>query len=251
MLFLNKILPVFLLPIGAACLLLLVALWRRKRGPMVLALVVLYVSSCPFVGNRLMGWLETRYPALPVAAVEKADAIVVLGGIFGPQVASGFLPNISDTGERLEAGVRLLQSGKAPLLVFTGGKIPWEGRDKTEAEDSRAYVLTRGVPAEQIIVSREVGNTADEARVIAELMRERQWRKIILVTTAWHMPRAAYQFKKAGVECVFFPVDFRYDPTRPLTLIDFLPNAGALTNTETVLRECYGNAFYRLKGLLR
>lgn len=247
MLFLNKILPVFLLPIGATCLLLLVALWKRKRGPMLLALLILYGSSCPFVGNRLMGWLETRYPAVPVAAVEKADVIVVLGGIFGPQVTTGFLPNISDTGERLEAGVVLTQGGAAPWLVFTGGKIPWEGRDKTEAEDSRAYVLTRGVPADKIVVTHEVGNTADEARVIADLMRERQWRKIILVTTGWHMPRAAYQFKKAGVACVFFPVDFRTDAARPLTLLDFLPNGDALTKTETTLRECYGNIFYRLK----
>lgn len=251
MLFLNKLLPIFVLPLGIVGLLMLYALWKRKRGPMLLALAVFYVSSIPFVGNRLMGWLETRHPAIALSAVEAADAVVVLGGIFGPQVREGYLPNISDTAERLEAGVALTQQGKAPWLVFTGGKISWERRDKTEGEDSRAYAVAHGVPLEKIIVSREVGNTADEARVIAELMRERSWRKIILVTTGWHMPRTAYLFRQAGVEAVFFPVDFRHDPTRPLTLLDFLPNGDALTKTETVMREGYGNIFYRVKGMFR
>ena len=245
MLFLNKLLPVFVLPLGVVTLLLLFALWRRKRWPIAAALVILYVASTPFVGHRLIGWLESRYPAVPVAQVETADAVVVLGGIFGPQVAKGMLPNLTETVERLEAGIVLTQAGKAPWLVFTGGRIPWEGRDRVEGEDSRAQAILRGVPADRIIITREVGNTADEARAVADLMNEHHWRRIILVTTGWHMPRSAHLFKRAGLDCVIFPVDFRRDRARPLTLLDFLPNADALTETETTLREVYGNLFYR------
>lgn len=246
MLFLNKLLPVLVLPLGLVVLLLLFALWRKKRWPVVAAILLLYLGSIPFVGNRLIGWLESQYPAVPVAQVEPADAVVVLGGIFGPPVAPGMLPNLSEPVERLEAGIVLTQAGKAPWLVFTGGRIPWEGRDRVEGEDSRAQAIQRGVPAGKIIVTREVGNTADEARAIADLMKERHWRRIILVTTGWHMPRAARLFHRAGVACVIFPVDFRRDRTRPLTLLDFLPTADALTQTETTLREGYGNLFYRL-----
>jgi uncharacterized SAM-binding protein YcdF (DUF218 family) len=245
MLFLNKLLPVFLLPLGLAMLLLIFALWRKQRWPVVVAIALLYLSSIPFVGNRLIGWLESRYPAVAPAQVEPADAIVVLGGIFGPQVAPGMLPNISESGERLEAGIRLIQAGKAPWLVFTGGRIPWEGREKVEGEDSRAQAILRGVPAEKIVITREVGNTSDEARAVAILVREHKWRRIILVTTGWHMPRSALLFKKAGVDCVLFPVDFRRDRRRRFTLVDFLPNADALGNTETTLRESYGYLFYR------
>ena len=246
MLFLNKLLPIFVLPLGFAFLLLLFALLRRKRWPVVLAAAVLYVSSIPVVGNNLLGWLETRHPAVPIAKVEKADAIVVLGGIFGPQVKPGFLANVAESGERLEAGIVLHHAGAAPWLVFTGGRIPWEGRDKVEGEDSRAAAIARGVPAEKILVTREIGNTADEAQAVRDLMRTQGWKRILLVTTGWHMPRAAWLFRRAGIDCVIFPVDFRHDATRNITLLDFLPNAGALAETETALREVYGNLFYRI-----
>ncbi len=246
MLFLNKLLPIFALPLGVVFLLLLLALLRRKRWPAFLAAAVLYVSSIPLVGNNLIGWLETRHPAVPIAQVQQADAIVVLGGIFGPQVKPGYLANVAESGERLEAGIVLHQAGAAPWLVFTGGRIPWEGRTKVEGEDSRAAAIARGVPAEKILITREVGNTQDEARAVADLMRTHGWKKIMLVTTGWHMPRSAWLFRRAGIECALFPVDFRNDPARPLTLLDFLPNAGALANTETALREVYGNLFYRL-----
>lgn len=246
MLFLNKLLPVFVLPLGLVVLLLLLALWRKRRWPVVAALVVLYLGSIPFTGDRLIGWLESGYPAVPVAETGRADAIVVLGGIFGPPVSAGLVPNLAESGERLDAGIMLTQAGKAPWLVFTGGRIPWEGRQRTEGEDSRAQAIRHGVPAEQIVITREVGNTADEARAVADLMKARGWRRIILVTTGWHMRRSAHVFQRAGVDCVIFPVDFRRDRARSLTLLDFVPKADALANTETTLREVYGNVFYRV-----
>ena len=79
-------------------------------------------------------------------------------------------------------------------------------------------------------------------------MRERGWRKIILVTSAWHMPRAARLFRKAGVDFVPFPVDFQVDPKASLGLLDLLPRAGGLQMTESALREWYGTLFYALTG---
>ena len=246
MLFLNKILPVLFLPLGVVVLFLLLALIRQKRWPVGVALAILYFSSMPFVGDRLIGWLESRYPAVALAQVESAEAVVVLGGIFGPSVAEGMLPNFGDTVDRFEAGVVLMHANKARWLVFTGGRLPWKGVTKLEGEDSKTQAELRGVPAGQILITREVGNTADEARAVAELMRDHDWHRIILVTTGWHMPRAARLFKKAGIECIIFPVDFRRDAARPLTLLDFVPNTDALHNTETALRECYGYAFYAI-----
>jgi uncharacterized SAM-binding protein YcdF (DUF218 family) len=251
MLYLNKLLPIFVLPLGWVVGLLVVGLlWRKRRwGFVVGALVVLWVTSMPAVGSWLVRRFEVRYPARGVAEVERADAILVLGGIFGPAGTAGQVPNVAESGERLEAGILLWQGKKAQWLVFTGGRMPWARNPEVEGERSRRVAEARGVPAGSIVVTREVGNTAAEARAVAELAGERGWKRIILVTSALHMPRAARLFRQAGVDFVAFPVDFRVDADAGVGLLDFLPQARGLQDTEAALRELYGIAFYAVANL--
>ena len=247
-LFLNKLLPIFVLPLGWVLLLLIFALVCRKWWPVVVAILILLGASLPATGSRLIGWLESLYPALPIAEAGPADAIVVLGGVLGPKAAPGYLANWLETSERYDGGVALLRAGRAKTLVFTGARFPWEQRTTLEGDNLRAIAIAQGVPAEQILVTREISNTRDEARAVAEMAKARGWKRVIVVTTAWHMPRAALVFRHAGVDFIPFPVDFRSDGVRPLTAVDFLPKADALQMTETALRECYGYAFYTVTG---
>jgi uncharacterized SAM-binding protein YcdF (DUF218 family) len=246
MLFFNKLLPVFVLPVGWVALLVLFALWKKKRWPLVVALVVLYLSSIPVISSRLMGRVETGYPAQAAGEVEAVDAVVVLGGILGPKAGPDQVANFLETGERFEAGVALAQAGKAPWLVFTGAKMGWKDTPATEGDELKRLAVVRGVAAEKILVTGYVGNTADEAREVSAMMKARGWKRIILITSGWHMPRSALQFKKAAVDCVIYPVDFRFDPDRRVTIIDFVPRAEAWWQTETALRETYGYWFYRI-----
>jgi len=245
-LILNKVLPIFMLPLGWVMALLIYGIVRRRRRPLVVALVVLYVCSMPLVGGRLFHWLESAYPLQTLDGVEKADAIVPLGGIFGPPAPAGAMLNVADSGDRLEAGIELMKRGKAPWLVFTGGRMPWSKRKEVEGATSARVAVARGIPADRILVTREVGNTADEARAVADLMRERGWRKIILITSAWHLRRAARQFREAGVDFVPFPVDYQIGGSGAPTVLEFLPQAGGLSMTETAVRELYGIAFYAI-----
>jgi uncharacterized SAM-binding protein YcdF (DUF218 family) len=250
MLFLHKLLPIFVLPLGWVAVLLAIALIRKKRWPVIAALVVLYVASLPYVGSRLMQALESGCPQLALDQVEKADAIVPLGGIFGPPPARGCdrcLPNLGEGNERLEGGIQLFQLKRANYLVFTGGRIPWANQTEVEGAASKRVAVARGVPADKILVTGDVGNTDDEAHAVVAMMRERGWSKIILVTSALHMPRAARLFRKAGVDFVPFAVDYQSNPQSPLTVLDFLPRAEALAKTELALRELYGMLFYSLR----
>jgi uncharacterized SAM-binding protein YcdF (DUF218 family) len=249
MLFLAKLLPIFVLPLGVVVALLLVGLIRRKRWPVLAALLLLYVSSMPVVSRTLTARLERKYPAIAVDQVAHADAIVPLGGIFGPPVSDGYVANLGEASERLEAGIELWQHQKADWLVFTGGRVPWARPSEVEGEASKRAASARGVPADRILVTSEVGNTADEARTVRDLMRARGWSSIILVTSAWHMPRAARLFQKAGVRFVPFPVDYQVDSNERLTLLDFLPRAEALQKTEYALREWYGVLYYALRPI--
>lgn len=248
MLFLNKLLPLFVLPLGLVLLLGLVGLLRRKRWLVLAALVLLYVSSMPVLGRALVRGLETRFSPLAPDNVEHVDAIVPLGGIFGPPAGGGLVPNLGEANERLEAGILLWERKKADWLVFTGGRLPWSRHRDLEGEASKRVAVARGVPSDHVLVTSEVGNTVDEARTVRDLMRVRGWQSIILVTSAWHMPRAARLFHKAGIRFVPFPVDYQIDPDERLTLMDFLPNAQGLEKTERALREWLGIAFYALRS---
>ena len=247
-LILNKLLPIFVLPLGLALILLAYALASKKRWPIVVAITMLYVASVPVTGSWLVHWLETRYAMLAPSDLNESDAVVVLSGFVGPPVAAGYVPNLLDASERLEAGITIWQQNKAKLLVFTGGQLPWIKQSEVEGEQAKRIAVARGIPEDRIVVTQKVGNTADESQAIAQLVRERKWNGIILVTTGWHMPRAARLFRKAGVNFVPFPVDYRVDPNVPLTLLDFLPCASALSETECVFHELYGLAFYAVTG---
>jgi len=247
MLFLNKLLPMFVLPLGWVFIFLVVGLFRRKRWPVIVATVLLYVCSTGIVSGSLIRALESGYPPVSLDRAEKADAIVVLSGMFGaasPPGCQGCLPNLNESNERLEGGIQLWQRHKAAYLVFTGGRIPWEAQAEVEGASAKRVAEARGVPADKILITTEVGNTEDESRAAAAMMRERGWSKIILVTSSWHMRRAGRLFHKAGVDFVPFPVDFQTDAHSSLTLLDFLPAARALDKTEQALRELYGIAFY-------
>ena len=250
MLFLNKLLPIFVLPLGWVFVFGIVGVIRRKRWPVLVALALLYLCALPVVAHHLMHALENAYPPQGLAQVEKADAIVVLSGFLGPSPppdCHDCLSNTSDASERFEAGIQLWQRKKGRHLVFTGGRIPWEKQAEVEGAIAGRLAEARGVPADSILVTREVGNTDDEAHAVASMMRERGWSKVILVTTAWHMPRAARLFRKAGVDSVPFPVDYRTDAQSSVTVLDLLPHADSLGKTELALRELYGIAFYALR----
>jgi len=242
----NKFLPLFILPFGMVCALVVLAVVRKKRWPAVLALVVLYGASIPLVSNLLLGWLEAHYPAIPVAEAGPADAVVVLGGILGPQVAKDAGMNWAESVERFQAGVALVQAGRADRLYFSGAPRRALGQQTTEGEELRRQAIALGVAPDKIVVTPFVDNTAMEASTIAALLKAESRKRVILVTTAWHLPRAAMQFRRAGVEFIPFPVDFQVDPMRRIGVMDFVPNAGSWQGTETAIRECYGYAFYAI-----
>ena len=159
---------------------------------------------------------------------------------------------VSEWGDanRYFGGLELFRATRAPLLVFTGAWVSWEPSAPLEGEILAEFARSSGVPAAQIAVTGKVGNTADEAREVAQLLRARQLPKprIILVTSAFHMPRARLQFELQGMIVDPFPVDFSTSQGGRTTILDFLPSTGALRQTETALRELYGRTYYWVLG---
>lgn len=242
MLFLNKLLPVFVLPVGIVTLLVVLASLRRWRVLGLVAAGLLVAASLPVVGNALLGPLEAEHPPARVDEVAPADAVLVLGGVLSPASGPGLLPEWSEAVERFEAGIALVRADRARLLLFTGDPLGSEGATL------RRLALARGVPDDRIRVIGAVDNTADEAVRLQRLASEHGWRRVVLVSSVWHLPRAVRQFRGAGVELAPFPVDYRALPNRRLPYLDWLPTASALAKTELAMREAYGIAFHALFG---
>jgi uncharacterized SAM-binding protein YcdF (DUF218 family) len=96
--------------------------------------------------------------------------------------------------DRFFGGIALFKASKAQKLVFTGGKMPWDKAKKTEGEVLKGYAIANDIPTENIFVTKDVENTADEAVAVKELIGASK--KIILVTSAYHMYRAQRLFEK-------------------------------------------------------
>jgi len=251
MIYLRQILPLFFLPVGMTLILVLVGLLRRRRVLVAIGLAVLWISSTPLVSDLLARAVEGRAERGLAADAPAADAIVVLSG--GRLVAPGRAA-ISEwrDPDRFFGGVELYRAGKAPLLVFTGGWVPWESSAALEGEILAGYAKAMGVGADSIVTTGRVANTEEEARAVASLLRERRTARgdsgaasrVLLVTSAFHMSRAARLFELAGLTVVPFPVDFLVPVGRGFSVMVLLPTAGALKQTELVWRELYGRAFY-------
>jgi uncharacterized SAM-binding protein YcdF (DUF218 family) len=251
--YLNKLLPIFILPVGITLLLLLFGLLSKRRLLISFASIVLWFSSMPLVSNFMVrsaeGWAER------IAAIDapQADAIVVLssGRIVAP--GSAGVSEWSDA-NRFFGGVELFKAGKAPFLIFTGGWAPWEPKAKLEGDILIKYTEALGVPLVNMRSTNSVVNTKGEAKAVAESFAKPSNKitssvgetKILLVTSAFHMKRAQTLFELEGMQVIPFPVDFRVSASRELSILDFIPGAAALSMTEMALREYYGRLFYWL-----
>lgn len=254
MIYLHKILPIVLLPVGIVLLVVSAGLLLRRRSLIWTGVVVLWVCSTPVVSGQLLRAVEGATVRGVASAAPAAEAIVVLSG--GRIVAPGAAA-ISEwvDADRFFGGMELFQAGKAPLLVFTGGRLPWEPNTvRPEGDILAEYATDLGVPAAGVVTTGAVATTAEEAVAVAALLSARRTRpgeppkapRILLVTSAFHMARAQRLFARAGMEVIPFPVDFQVPASGALTIMDFLPSATALCETELAWREMYGRIYYAL-----
>ncbi|TNJ39196.1 YdcF family protein [Chlorobaculum thiosulfatiphilum] len=247
MLILSKLLPLFVLPPGICLLLAIAGLLFKRRYLVWIALALLWALSLPVVGDALMRRIEMPYHRIPVESVRRADAIVVLSGMLR-QLDGAPLGEFGEAADRFEGGVDLFRAGKAPVLVFTGGQMPWQPDAAPEGELLAARARLRGVPAGSIRLTSTVANTAGEAVATAALLgvAHGKPKRIILVTSTFHMSRALMLFRAAGFEVEPFAVDFRAtDQMRQTTMLDFLPDANGLDASAMALREMIGRTVYR------
>ena len=110
----------------------------------------------------------------------------------------------------------------------------------------KAKAIELGINESRILLSDLAMNTAEEARVVAQLMSVHEIERVLLVTSSFHMPRAKFLFDRQNIESVPFAVDFKATGKK-LTWLSFLPNAVNFGRTSSGIREYIGRIYYKVK----
>jgi uncharacterized SAM-binding protein YcdF (DUF218 family) len=260
MVFLSKLLAPALSPIVIVCELLIIAIlimrrWpRAARGLTTAALLVLVIG-----GNRSFSWLlaeSLEFRNLPGRPLPAAQAIVVLSSDAEPAVPPS--PSIAldtATANRMLYGAQLYRQGAAPVVILSGGRVPWQ-KQVTPISQSMAEVIELlGVPKSAVIQEPDSANTYENALDVKAILAARHIDRILLVTSAMHMPRALALFKHQGIDAIAAPCDFsRHADVEQEgwqgKLLAIIPDGSSLNTTSAAIREYLGLAVYHAAGLL-
>lgn len=253
-LYLSKLIPLIIYPLGFALVLSILATgllglsagWARLF--LFVAVLVLWGASTPIFSDYLGLTLEGRYPPVAAEATPTADAIVVLGGAVRGPDPPRVTPDLHDGADRVLHAARLYRAGRAPVIVISGGHIPWLGSKTPEANSIQLLLEEWGVPRASIIAESASRNTYENAVLTKAILVERGLQRILLVTSAGHMPRALATFQSAGIDAVPAATDFRVAHQDRRAAIDFLPDAEALSHTTDAIKEYFGYLYYWWKG---
>jgi|TARA_B110000444_G_C18679765_1_gene519136 uncharacterized SAM-binding protein YcdF (DUF218 family) len=244
MIFLHKILPLFVMPILVFILIILFSTFKGFKKLTYYSLFLFYVVSTPLFSNLIMKQVEGEYEFGKFENQNKADAIVVLSGIMRiNEFENDYKIEWGDT-DRFFKGIELYNFNKSNIIVFTGGKSPYNKTKKSEGDILKEYAIKFGVKEEDILITKEVLNTSDESYAVTDLIGNK--RTIILVTSAFHMSRAKSLFEKQGHIVIPYKVDFKTPPKLSWNFIDFIASSGGLRKTEIALREVLGRLYYRI-----
>ena len=245
MIYFHKILPLIFSPLFFIISLIIFGLIIGSKKISLTGVIILVILSMPIVSDKLITYLESDYELIKPSKVESADAVVVLSGMVKTiQTKNGLDYEWGEAADRIFAGIDLFKSNKAPVLILTGGKLPWS-IGVPEGEYLRDVAIDLGVPKKDILITENVENTDQEAKAIKKILLLDN-PKVILVTSAFHMPRAQLVFEAAGINVIPFPVDFIIGAQK-ITFMSFIPSAGSFASTSFFVREIIGRTYYSLK----
>ena len=243
MLILIKLLYAWLLPPGLFILALAVVYGfgnkMKKNAGLLPAIILIYLLSITAVSDHLIKSLEEVYPQPAVSELQSADAIVMLGG-----GSCGGVPDFdgegqvsADAANRLFMALRLHKRLRLPVILSGGQVHSYSG---TEAEIEERLLQACGVDGSFLLKDAKSRNTAENALYTRQLCQERGFRKVVLVTSAYHMPRSVLFFRRAGVDVIPYPTDYKTHKEIVLDAFVFTPSAEALRNTAISLKEYLG-----------
>ena len=249
----DKLLTALILPLGFSLVLGVTAaalLWvgRHRLAGLVLALslILLWVFSTPLMAQILLASLENRYATLDKNA--KADVAILLGGMLEEPEKTGGPPSLSGAADRALHAARLYRAGRVRFILVSAGNLPWLAMHGPEARSIASLLEEWGVPENALLLETVSRNTFENARLSKPIWDAHLFKRGLLVTSAFHMPRALAVFRRAGFNVEPSPADFGGGQLLEAGVLSFIPDAGALQTSSIMVREWIGMLIYRLRG---
>ncbi len=251
---LSKILWFCLQPsslIGLTLLLGLVALARNRvrlgRWLLTGGTLALAIGGLAPVGDLLIAPLENRFQHADPGS-GPVHGIIVLGGAEDPRLSrSRDVMSLNEAAERMTETVALSRRFPEARIVFSGGSDALITTKPPEAETAAKLLEALGVAASRMTLEAKSRNTHENAVFTRDLIQQKPGERWLLVTTAWHMPRAMGCFRQAGVRVEPWPVDYRTPQAFEwFRLYSSLPEG--LRRLDFVMKEYVGLVAYRLTG---
>ena len=242
---LSKIGWLFATPSSVLLLAAVIGAALRRRGRWLLwaALAIIAAVAIVPVGGLALARLEATFP--PLKSPARLDGILVIGGAidardFEAWPASGFTPAFG----RLYEAARLAKAYPQARLIDIGGPTPSKPGRRSEADEAADVLVALGVPRARIEIERRSRNTYENAVNAAAIVHPRSGEIWVLVTSAFHMPRAMGCFRVAGFSPLADPVDYRWLGSLSLGF----NVVGGLDDLDQAVHEYFGLVSYRLLG---
>jgi len=252
---LSKTVGVLLLPTNllivlalAGALLTATRFARAGRRLMTAAIVLLALCAFSPLGNLLLYPLESRFPPWS-AAQGTPDGIVVLGGPIDADLSVAHdVPVIHSGADRIVAAAALARKYPDARIIYAGGSANLVGSDAREADYAATIFESLGIDKARLIMDRRSRNTYENALFSKELAAPKSGERWLLVTSAFHMPRAIGLFRQVGFAVEPYPVDWRVGRSAA-DILAFTPLAlEGLGRTDVAVREWIGLVAYRIAG---
>jgi uncharacterized SAM-binding protein YcdF (DUF218 family) len=234
--------------VGLAGLVLLCTRFTRLASWLIVtSLVLLAVAGYSPLANVLILPLEQRFPPWD-ASRGAPDGLIVLGGVISAEVSAARKSiALEETAERITAAAELARRYPNLRIIVSGGSSALIFDKSVEAPFDAKELEALGVAPSRIAVEDQSRNTIENAQFSRRLADPKPGERWLLVTSAYHMPRAMAAFRLAGFPVEAYPVDWRtrgpIDFARPFELL-----SDGLHRTDTAFHEWLGLLAYRLTG---
>ena len=248
----SKLLPQVVYPFNlalwfllASVILLILRLHRAAIVSLFLTIVVLTLSASP-LSSALYRQHEDIYLPIPIVQSPIAGAIVVLGGDIGLPLAPRVNSEIG--GNRVLHAFRLYTAKKSKLIIISGGNVFPQVGVEPEAYYTSELLKEWGIPSDAILIEGRSRNTYENAIETKKLLQARQIDKILLITSAFHMPRALATFRTADINAIPSPSSYSIvNYSRP-PILEWMPSLGNLGRMQAVIHEKLGILVYKYRG---